>query len=364
MRPFEYASLPTRVIFGTGTLAMLGELLAGMGVSRAIILSTPGKEALADRVSAQIAGRCAGIYAGARMHTPIETTIQALARVAALRADIVISVGGGSTIGLGKAIALRTDLPQIAIPTTYSGSEATSILGETVAQKKTTQRSPKVLPEVILYDVELTLALPYALSVASGINAVAHAVEALYAQNRNPIIELLAERGISAFAAALPALHQNLSDSEARSEALFGGWACGVCLGSTDMALHHKLCHILGGAFNLPHAETHTILLPHTLAYNAVAAPEAMARIGRALGAEDPVAGLSRLLEGLGAPRSLRDIGMPVDGIELAVRLAIQNSYPNPEPLTEAGLRGLLTRAFDGQSPATSAEPGGRYAGR
>lgn len=354
MRPFEYSPLPSRVIFGSGTLTRLDELLGELGATRAIVLSTPGRRDLALKVAAQIGARCVGIFDGAVMHTPIETTLQALERVTALGADIVIAIGGGSTIGLGKAIALRTDLPQIAIPTTYSGSEATPILGETVARKKTTQRSPKVQPEVILYDVELTLALPYALSVTSGFNAIAHAVEALYARNGNPVVDFLAERGIAAFATALPALQKDPGDRTARAEAQFGGWACGVCLGSTDMALHHKLCHILGGAFNLPHAEMHTILLPHALAYNAAAAPDAMMRISRALGTADPVAGLVRLLDRLGAPRALKDIGMPSDGIDLAAKLAVENSYPNPEPLTEIGLRGLLARAFDGQPPAAA----------
>ena len=187
-----------------------------------------------------------------------------------------MALGGGSTIGLAKAIALRTDLPQIAIPTTYAGSEMTPILGETKDGRKTTQKSMKVLPEVVIYDVDLTMTLPAGLSGTSGINAIAHAVEALYAEDANPIISVLAEQSIAALGRALPQIAADPSDREARSDAQYGAFLAGACLGSVGMALHHKLCHTLGGTFDLPHSETHTIVLPHALAYNAPAVPKAV----------------------------------------------------------------------------------------
>ena len=202
--------------------------------------------------------------------------------------------------GLGKAIALRTDLPQIVLPTTYAGSEMTPILGETKDGVKTTQRTPKVLPEVVIYDVDLTLGLPPAIAATSGMNAMAHAVEALYAKDRNPVISLMAEEGIRSLARALPGIAEDPQDREARSDALYGAWLCGTCLGAVGMALHHKLCHVLGGAFDLPHAETHTIVLPHAVAYNASAAPDAMDRVARALGAETPHKACSTLAGRLG----------------------------------------------------------------
>ncbi|MBV8399756.1 MAG: maleylacetate reductase, partial [Acetobacteraceae bacterium] len=254
--------------------------------------------------------------------------------------------------GLGKAIALRTDLPQVVIPTTYAGSEATPILGETEGGRKTTQRSPQILPEVIIYDVDLTLTLPPALSVTSGMNAIAHAVEALYAQEANPVISMLAEAGIAAIARALPRIVTNPRDPEGRSDALYGAWLCGTCLGSVGMALHHKLCHVLGGTFDLPHAETHTVVLPHAVAYNAAAAPEALARVARAVETTKNAAqGLFDLARNLGAPTSLREIGMPESGLDEAADLAVASPYWNPRPIERDAIRALLDDAWQGRCP-------------
>jgi len=285
------------------------------------------------------------------MHTPTEVTERALEAVRATGADCTVALGGGSTTGLGKAIALRTDLPQVVVPTTYAGSEATPILGETEAGRKTTQRSPKVLPEVIVYDVDLTLTLPPGLSATSGMNVIAHAVEALYARDAIPVIDGLAEQGIASLARALPRILLDPADREARSDALFGAWASGTCLGAVGMALHHKLCHVLGGSFDLPHAETHTVILPHAIAYNAAAAPEAMARIARALGAEDAAQGLFDLAAALGAPTALSDIGMPEDGLDRAADLAAADPYWNPAPVERGAIRALLDDAFHGRRP-------------
>jgi len=268
-----------------------------------------------------------------------------------LGSDCTIALGGGSTIGLGKAIALRTDLPQIVIPTTYAGSEATPILGETESGRKTTQRSLKVLPEVIVYDVDLTLTLPHGLTTTSGMNAMAHAVEALYAEDANPVISLLAEQAIGILAQALPRITQNPQDREARADALYGAWACGTCLGSVGMALHHKLCHVLGGSFGLPHADTHTVVLPHAVAFNAPAAPEAMARVARALGGTEAAQGLFELAGELGAPRSLSEIGMPEGGLDDAADLVVASPYGNPRPIERGAIRALLQDAYDGRPP-------------
>src|SRR3954470_21994770 len=320
MESFVYEALPTRVVFGSGTIARIRAEIERLGARRALVLSTPGRgEGLADEVSSLLANLSAGIHAGAVMHTPIDATEKALNVVRERAADALVAVGGGSTTGLGKALALRTDLPQVVVPTTYAGSEMTPILGETKDGVKTTQRTLKVLPEVVIYDVDLTLGLPAAISGTSGMNAIAHAVEALYAVDRNPVISLLAEDGIAALARALPRISEDPQDRVARSDALYGAWLCGTCLGGVSMALHHKLCHVLGGAFDLPHAETHTVILPHATAYNAGAAPEAMARVARALGRPDPPRALFELAGRLGAKRSLRDLGMPQDGIEQVV---------------------------------------------
>src|SRR5262245_40342823 len=230
----------------------------------------------------------------------------------------------------------------------------TPIIGETEGGRKTTQRTLKVLPEVVIYDVELTLTLPPKLSATSGMNAIAHAVEALYAQDRNPIVSLMAEECVRALGHALPAVLARPRDTEARGEALYGAWLGGACLGLVGMALHHKLCHVLGGSFDLPHAETHTVVLPHALAYNAPIARDAARRVAAALGADDGPTALFDLAGQLGAPRSLRELGMPEHGIEPAADIAVQNPYWNPRPIERVAVRDLIARAWAGQPPRTS----------
>lgn len=348
---FTYTALPARVVFGTGTLGRIPEELRKLGCQRALVLSTPEQQDAAQNIASLIGELCAGVFTQAAMHTPVEVTERAMEVVAEVRADCTVAIGGGSTTGLGKAIALRTDLPQIVVPTTYAGSEATPILGETQQGRKTTQRSMKVLPEIVIYDVNLTLTLPASLSATSGINAIAHAVEALYTQDANPVISMMAERGIQALARSLPPIMKNPSDKAARTDALFGAWLCGVCLGAVGMALHHKLCHTLGGSFNLPHAETHTVVLPHAVAYNSTAAPEAMATIARALGSANAAQGLFDLALSLGAPTALKQIGMLESGIDHAADLATAAPYWNPKPIDRTGIRALLDDAFHGKRP-------------
>jgi maleylacetate reductase len=348
---FTYTALPARVVFGSGTIASLAHELETLGCRKALVLSTPEQRVAARDVAARLGDLSVGTFTQAAMHTPVEVTERAMNLVRETGADCTVAIGGGSTTGLGKAIALRTDLPQIVVPTTYAGSEATPILGETQAGRKTTQRSMRVLPEVIIYDVELTLTLPPALSATSGINAIAHAVEALYTQDANPIISLMAEQGIASLAHSLPQIIKDPSDRDARSDALFGAWLSGVCLGAVGMALHHKLCHTLGGSFNLPHAETHTVILPHAVAYNAQAAPKAMARAAFSLGAENAPQGLFDLARSLGAPTSLREIGMSEGSLDHAAKLATTSPYWNPRPVEHAAVRALLDDAFHGRRP-------------
>ncbi|MEX0732187.1 MAG: maleylacetate reductase [Aquisalimonadaceae bacterium] len=352
MREFTYVGQPTHVVFGSGTVKLVADQIRALGARRALVLSTRGHEPQARELAASLGELAVDVFPGAVMHTPVTVTEQAVEVLRRTNADCVVALGGGSTIGLGKAIAVRTDVPQVAVPTTYAGSEMTDILGETRDGAKATQRGPAILPERVVYDVDLTLSLPASLSVTSGLNAMAHAVEALYAADTNPMIALMAEEGVRAFAASLPAIVTDPADRDARSDAFYGAWLCGLCLGSVSMALHHKLCHTLGGMFNLPHAETHAILLPHAMAYNASAAPEAMRRMARALGADDAVVGLTDLVIRLNAPRALRDLDMPRDGIDAAVAAALKSPYKNPRPLQEAPLRELIARAWEGAPPA------------
>lgn len=355
MDRFVYQSAPMRVLFGSGTLAELPAELERLSIARALVLTTPPQEPQGREIVALLGDRAAGLFAGATMHTPVDVTERAMAQVRALNADGVVAVGGGSTTGLGKAIALRTDLPQVVVPTSYAGSEMTPILGETRDGLKTTQSSPKILPETVVYDVDLTLSLPASMTATSGMNAIAHAVEALYARDRNPIISLMAEESIRVLARGLPRIVASPGDREARSDALYGAWLAGTCLGAVGMALHHKLCHTLGGTFDLPHAETHTIVLPHAMAYNAPAVPDVAARIARALGAADAAEGLYDLARSLQAKLALRDIGMPEAGIDKAAELAVTNAYWNPRPLERGAIRDLIARAWAGEAPVTVA---------
>lgn len=352
---FIHAPQASRVVFGAGSLARLGDEIERLGAKRALVLSTPEQASSAKRVAELLGPRAAGVFAEARMHVPVETARAAREEARRLGADCAVAIGGGSTTGLGKAIALEADaLPILAIPTTYAGSEMTPIWGLTEGGVKRTGRDPRVLPKTVLYDPELTIGLPLAMTVTSGFNAIAHAAEGLYAHDGSPIVSLMAEEAIRAFAGALPALAANPRDLEARSDALYAAWLAGSVLGQTAMGLHHKLCHTLGGSFDLPHAETHTVVLAHALAYNTSAAPDAMRRIARALGTSEstsPARALFDLQRRLGAPTALREIGMQAEGLDRAADLAVQNVYPNPRPLERGAIRALLQRAFDGIRP-------------
>lgn len=302
MEPFIYNALPGRVVFGSATISRLKSEIELANCRRAFVLGTPEQADSVRAIAASLGPLVAGVFTNAAMHTPVDVTEEALRQAEQGRADCTVAIGGGSATGLGKAIALRTDLIQVVVPTTYAGSEMTPILGETQDGVKTTQRTLKVLPEVVIYDVDLTFTLPVKLSITSGVNAIAHAVEALYAQDRNPIISMMAEQCIGSLGRALPGIARNPQDRDARAQALYGAWLGGICLGSVGMALHHKLCHVLGGSFDLPHADTHTVILPYALAYNASAAPQADAAVGRALGHSDGVSALRELASKLGAP--------------------------------------------------------------
>ncbi|HSV79878.1 MAG TPA: maleylacetate reductase [Ramlibacter sp.] len=351
MKDFVYVARPQRVVFGIGALQRVAAEVDALGAGQALVLSTPGQRKLAERVAALLGARAAGVFDGAVMHVPIEAARAARAHATQVGAGCLVAIGGGSTVGLAKAIALESSLPIVAIPTTYAGSEMTPIYGITENGLKTTGRDERVLPRTVIYDPELSVRLPVGVSITSGINAIAHAAEALYSTVTNPIVELMAEEGLRALGRALPRIRLNPLDLEARGDALYGAWLCGSVLASVDIALHHKLCHTLGGSFNLPHAETHTIVLPHALAYNAAAAPEAMRRIARTLGADDAPQAVYDLARDNGAPVALKEIGMREADLDRACELALRNPYPNPRPLERQALRALLQDAFEGRRP-------------
>ena len=351
MTPFTYQAQPARVIFGAGALQQLAAEARHLGAQRVLVLSTPGHAHLAERAAALLGAQAAGCFTQAVMHVPVALARRAGDEARRLRADATVAIGGGSTIGLAKAVALELGLPILAVPTTYAGSEVSPIWGLTEDGVKRTGRDPRVLPRTVIYDPDLSLTLPPGLTVTSALNAIAHAAEALYAHDGNPVSALMAEEGIRACAAALASLRRNPVDPDARAELLYGAWLCGTMLGAVSMGLHHKLCHTLGGSFGLPHAEVHTVLLPHALAYNAPQASAALARIARALAADDAALALQQLAAQHGAPTSLRALGMPGAGLDRAADLAVANPYPNPRALQRDALRALLQRAWDGASP-------------
>lgn len=350
MRDFVFPGLTTRVVFGSGTIAQVGAEVERLGHGKVLVLSTAHQQPEAEALAATLGPLSAGVFAGAAMHTPVEVTETALAAFKASGATAVVSLGGGSTTGLGKAIATRTGVDQIVIPTTYAGSEMTDILGETAGGQKTTRRDASIRPEVVIYDVDLTLSLPVAMTMTSGLNAIAHAVEALYAPDRNPVLEVMCCDALLAFKAGLPVLLSNPQDREARAQALYGAWFCSTALGYATMALHHKLAHVLGGSFNTPHAETHAILLPHTAGFNAVAVPDLLAPVAATFGGSVG-GGLWDFARAIGAPLRLADLGMTPADLDRAADLAVQNPYANPRPFDRAEIRGLLQGAFEGKRP-------------
>ena len=348
---FVHSGQPGRVVFGAGTVKSVADELAALGIGRAGIVTTPGQARLGTRIAEYAGQRGAGTLPLAVMHVPVEVAAEAVARVTQMDADGLVAVGGGSAIGLAKAIAQTTGLPILAIPTTYSGSEMTPVVGTTDAGEKRTVKDEKVRPRTVIYDPDLTLDLPLAVSMTSGLNGMAHAVEALYAREANPLTSLMAEEAIRALARGLPAVHAAPRDAAARATTLYGAWLSGFVLAHVGMALHHKLCHVLGGSFNLPHAETHSVILAHTVAYTRPAAEGALRRADMALGG-DAATFLFELTGRLGAPRALRDIGMREVDLDRAADLAVAAPYWNPRPVERAGIRRLLDNAYFGRSPA------------
>lgn len=347
---FIYSGSPAHIVFGNGASAEVASWVEKLGCKRALVLSTPHQAADGEALAKTLGALAAGTFSGAAMHTPVEVTEAAMAKASDVDADCVVALGGGSTTGLGKAIAWRTDLPQIVIPTTYAGSEVTPILGQTEAGVKTTLRDPKILPEVVIYDPQLTIGLPVAMSVTSGLNAMAHAAEALYAQDRNPVSTLMATEGLRALKAALPVLVKEPRNLEARGDALYGAWLCGTVLGTVGMALHHKICHTLGGSFDMPHAETHAVMLPHTIGFNSGAVPELLQPVGDIFGGSAG-GGLHDFARSIGAPLTLKELSLKQADLDRAAEIATQNPYWNPRSFDRAAIRALLQDAWEGRRP-------------
>jgi len=352
MESFTHDTNPARIVFGTGQVSKLGDEVERLGCLRTLVVCTPGRTAMATELSASLGDKRVAICGEARMHVPMENAEIGRAAARTHKADSVVSIGGGSAIGLGKAIALECDIPLLCVVTTYSGSEMTAACGMVEGGRKVHYTSPRMRPRAVIYDAELTVGLPPAIAGPSGFNAIAHGVGSLYRQSSTPMLRLTSLDGIRAMAGALPRIMADPGDLDARGEALYGAWLCGMAAGGGSRSIHHKLAHVVGCSFDLPHAETHTILLPHSTAYNSGHEPEAMAAIAKALNAKDGPEGLYALEQTVGTPTALKDIGMPEAGLDQAADEAMQNPYPNPRPLDRAAIRALLDNAWHGRPPS------------
>ncbi|HVY57463.1 MAG TPA: maleylacetate reductase [Xanthobacteraceae bacterium] len=342
---FVVDAVGQRVVFAPGALKQVGDEAGRLGLARAVVIATPGSGARLGRQVLDLLGsQAAGLHAEAVIHVPRAVADAGLAVARDTRADGLVAVGGGSAIGLAKIIARDTGLPILAVPTTYSGSEATPIWGTSEGERKTTGRDDKVLPRTILYDPDLTLGLPPDVTAASALNAVAHCVEGLWIPQRTPVSVAYACEAVRRFRFQLPQAVADGSDREARAECLIGAWLAGTVL-VAGTGLHHKLAHVLGG-FGLPHAETHAIILPHVSRFNLPAAPEARARLCEVLGCDDPAGALESMLRGFPIPQRLREIGFTRDKIPDAVAQVAALGIKEPRPVSAEDARALLEAAY------------------
>jgi maleylacetate reductase len=352
---FEHVTLGQRVLFGSGRAAAnLAAEVARLDASRVMVIASEHQLSMARSVAAGI--DVALWHSDVVMHVPVETAEKARAAATGADIDLLVCVGGGSTIGLAKAVALTTGIPIVAIPTTYAGSEATNVWGLTEAARKTTGVDDKVLPVSVIYDAGLTVTLPVDMSVASGLNGLAHCIDSLWAPRADPINAALAAEGIRALNQGLPLIKAQPQELAGREQALYGAYLSAVAFASAGSGLHHKICHVLGGTYNLPHAQTHATVLPYVLAFNAPAAPGAEARAAAAFGTATALEGLQSLRRTLDAPKALSAFGLTADHLPEAVQIILP-AVPdaNPRPATAENLTELLTAALNGSDPTALA---------
>ncbi|MEM9316577.1 MAG: maleylacetate reductase [Pseudomonadota bacterium] len=348
---FTYRSLPWNIVFGAGSVSHLPDELHKAGFSRALVLTTPEQRDQGEWLSNLLGDRAVGLFDQARMHVPVDTVHAAWKEARSARADCTVAFGGGSTTGLGKALMLEHDLPNVAVPTSYAGSEMTNIWGTTQDRKKRTGRSDAVVPKLTVYDPELTISLPVAFSAASGLNAMAQAAVNVATNSLNPIVALMAAEAVRALHEGLPSVVKAPDDIHARSLALYGACLAGASLGTGTTGLHHRLCHTLGGTLNTPHAQTHTVLLPHSIAFNAVAAASGTRRLAAALSTDNAAVELYEFAKRLSAPTSLQQIGVEEADLDEAARVATETPVANPEPVSTDRVRWLLDNAYNGRTP-------------
>ena len=356
MEPFEFVGLPSRAIFGAGKIVTLKDEIEALGASRALFCCSPGRTETVEKLATMLGALSAGVCARALPFTPMEAAEEGRRMAAETEADCLVAFGGGNAVGFAKAIALELDIPIIAVPTTLSGSETTALQGIIKDGKRVQNASPRMQAKTLIYDPELTLEVPLDVLIPSGMNSMAHAVGAIVADNGNPISRLCAQEGIRVMSSALRLMAKAPKDLDARNSAFYGAWlnANTLKLAPGGVNVHHKLCHVLGGGFGLPHAEIHTVILPHSTAYNSQSVPQAMRAISTALGDEtgDTAGSLYDLECKINAPTALRDVGVPEDALDnVADQVATDSYYSNPRPIEREGIRELLENAWHGNRP-------------
>lgn len=346
MKNFDFKGLPWNVFFGAGAMRRVPQILRESGFKRVLILSTQGRARQVESLSALLGAAAAGTFERAAVHVPTDIVADARRVVQDIGADCTLSLGGGSTTGLGKLLRLEAGIPQIAIPTTYAGSEMTPIWGVTEGKVKRTGRDPRVLPVAVIYDPELLISLPPAVAGPSGLNALAQAIANV---STNPVVGLLAREAITVLASGLPAVIRRNGDVEAHAIMLYGSCLAGASLGLGRSGLHHRICHTLGGMYNLPHAETHAVILPYSVAVTARVAPDEAALIGAALGVEDAAARLHEMMRQACAKQSLKALGLSEADLDAAAAAVVSTPVPGPAPVTQQDVRQLLQDAFAGK---------------
>jgi maleylacetate reductase len=348
-----YEAPPGRVVFGVGALDRLGEELDRLGVRRVLLVAS---KRVADELAERLGDRHAASVTEVVQHVPVEVAARARRLAAEAGADGLVAVGGGSAVGLAKAVALEHPAPIVAVPTTYAGSELTSIYGLSHDGHKQTGRDPRVRPRVVLYDPAVTTSLPAAVTGASGMNALAHGVEATYGPGANPVSTALATDGIRALAAGLPRAVARPADLAGRTEALRGAWLAGAALAVAGTGLHHQVCHVLGGAYGLDHGGMNAALLPHAVRFVTPAVPAEMARVAAALGAADAADGCYRLARRVGTPASLAELGLAAADLDRAAERCAADLTGRPRPASVEELRALLGAAHAGRPPGAASE--------
>jgi alcohol dehydrogenase class IV len=345
---FAYDALPGRVVFGVGAVEQLGEEVDRLGGRR--VLAIAGKRAI-DGLLERLGPRVAASFTDVQQHVPVEAAARAVAAAAEADADCLVAMGGGSATGMAKAVALERQAPIVAVPTTYAGSEVTPIYGLTGPEGKRTGRDLRVLPKVVVYDPALTTGLPPEVTGPSGMNALAHCIEATYAPGANPVTSLLAEEGARALARGLPVAVSDPANLAARSDALLGAWLAGAAMAAAGVGIHHQLCHLLGGAYRLPHAELHAVVLPHAVAFVTPAARPQLARLAGALEVEEVPGGVWDMGRRLGTPASLAELGLPETELDRAATQAVARVVQAPRRAGVSELRALLGAAWQGRRP-------------